>query len=287
MIYSADHSRQMNEAHYASGGTHQAFIAIEWNQTWGKKADEEFANLYFPIGTPERSKWDVITSNMRVQLIKQPGTRQGLDGKISVFVAYPTEQNPTLYAFHVDDYAELLDLNFKEGTLIESPLYLVCTHSQRDVCCARDGLPLYRALQDEAGDAVWQSSHIGGHRFAATMLCLPSGLYYGRIEQEDAAEIHQQTQQGKMINRLYRGRACYTAYEQAAEYFLRVSTGITALDHFTLIESEPYRCVFQGKQNRHIITLNHVMSSWKVIVNSGETEGKSQPIFTLISHKSL
>ena len=33
---------------------------------------------------------------------------------------------------------------------------------------------------------MWQSSHIGGDRFAGNVVFLPEGLYYGRVEPAEA-----------------------------------------------------------------------------------------------------
>lgn len=59
---------------------------------------------------------------------------------------------------------------------------LICTHGTIDACCALFGYPSYRRLRASArasGDEVrvWRSSHFGGHRFAPTVLELPSGRF--------------------------------------------------------------------------------------------------------------
>lgn len=74
---------------------------------------------------------------------------------------------------------------------------LVCTHGARDACCGKFGYRLFlevAALAAAAGpDAaplrVWRSSHLGGHRFAPTMLDLPSGRMFGRMAHGDAATV--------------------------------------------------------------------------------------------------
>ena len=37
-------------------------------------------------------------------------------------------------------------------------------------------------LAERDPDAVWECSHIGGDRFAATMLLFPHGINYGRAD---------------------------------------------------------------------------------------------------------
>jgi hypothetical protein len=67
---------------------------------------------------------------------------------------------------------------------------LVCTHGARDACCAKFGFPLYRSLVEtirRRGLAVraWRCSHLGGHRFAPTLLDLPEGRLFGRVREDD------------------------------------------------------------------------------------------------------
>lgn len=64
---------------------------------------------------------------------------------------------------------------------------LVCTHGMRDQCCARFGQPFFRAAQKMvkaeslSSVRIWRVSHIGGHRFAPTVIVLPEGRYYARL----------------------------------------------------------------------------------------------------------
>lgn len=73
----------------------------------------------------------------------------------------------------------------------------VCTHGARDACCGKFGAALLQQLQDMVGTGaaadgrgvgsddgavrVWRVSHIGGHRFAPTVIDLPSGRYWGGL----------------------------------------------------------------------------------------------------------
>lgn len=50
---------------------------------------------------------------------------------------------------------------------------LVCTHGSRDCRCAERGVPLVQALREEGLD-VREVAHVGGHRWAANALLLPS-----------------------------------------------------------------------------------------------------------------
>lgn len=68
----------------------------------------------------------------------------------------------------------------------------ICTHGKRDRCCAKHGRALYRAAFPigAAGNvAVWESSHLGGHRFAATAAVFPDALAFGRLRPEHAEDL--------------------------------------------------------------------------------------------------
>lgn len=67
--------------------------------------------------------------------------------------------------------------------------WLVCTHGRRDRCCALHGMSLFSALEQACVGEVWQCSHLGGHRFAATALHLPSRYFWGRLTEEDASAL--------------------------------------------------------------------------------------------------
>jgi hypothetical protein len=49
------------------------------------------------------------------------------------------------------------------------------------VCCARLGVPLAQALAARHPGPVWETTPVGGHRFAANLVLLPHGLYYGPV----------------------------------------------------------------------------------------------------------
>ena len=61
------------------------------------------------------------------------------------------------------------------------PLYLVCTHGRHDACCALRGRPVALELDRVRPGRVWETSHVGGDRFAANLLVLPTGEVYGRV----------------------------------------------------------------------------------------------------------
>lgn len=123
---------------------------------------------------------------------------------------------------------------------------LVCTHGARDACCGRFGYPLYRELSGlalQAGVAggplagpvrVWRSSHLGGHRFAPTLLDLPSGRMFGRMAAGDAASVlFGGAPLVARLESIYRGRCALPEVAQIVERQLWLEAG-PGLEHAVL-----------------------------------------------------
>jgi hypothetical protein len=121
----------------------------------------------------------------------------------------------------------------EDAAPLTRPLWLVCTHGRRDRCCARLGVPFWDAMNQVTEADVWQCSHLGGHRFAATAVHLPSGLCYGRLEPSEARALTMAHAQGEVyrLDRL-RGRTNLSRPAQAAEILLRERLGAMHLNAF-------------------------------------------------------
>lgn len=95
-------------------------------------------------------------------------------------------------------------------------MYLVCTHSRHDTCCALRGRPAAAAFDEVRPGRVWECSHLGGERFAANLLVLPTGLLYGRVIPEHAPDVVAATEAGAVVGPLLRGRVGLPPAAQAA-----------------------------------------------------------------------
>jgi hypothetical protein len=89
---------------------------------------------------------------------------------------------------------------------------MICTHASHNECCGIYGYPFYQAAIAQIQQLgltqqvqPWQISHIGGHRFAPTLIDFPQGRYYGNLDR--AALFSLLTQQGDITSLLstYRG----------------------------------------------------------------------------------
>ena len=100
---------------------------------------------------------------------------------------------------------------------------LVCTHGTEDACCGTFGFPLYRRLRQRyAASAdgplrVWRVSHIGGHRFAPTMLDFPHGHCWAHLDAEALDMVVRRQGPVERLRCHYRGLSGWDFFEQVAE----------------------------------------------------------------------
>ena len=159
-------------------------------------------------------------AGVRVQAIRRPGrSPQGAERRW-VFV----DTRDGAESVRTGTYAsaaELLDLPLDSswGEVDGEPLFLVCAHSKHDTCCALRGRPVAAALHQIRPGRVWETSHVGGDRFAANVLVLPAGLLYGRVLPFAAAEFVAAAEADEVVGALLRGRVGLPSPAQAALAF--------------------------------------------------------------------
>jgi hypothetical protein len=175
---------------------------------------------------------------LRVQMIRRPGRRQVGDVR-TVFVGWTAGREPFLRRAEVSASSpELAERDLKElaagivpsfGVACDDPVFLVCTHGKRSACCARFGAPLAQALAARHPGQVWETTHVGGHRFAANLVILPHGLYYGPVGPVEATAAIGAYQRGAVAVDRYRGRAGQPRAVQEAEHARLVESGALPL----------------------------------------------------------
>ncbi len=222
------------------------YLLIEHNGAWGEKALEE-SDIPAEVKTQLKA-YGKANPRAKILLIRAPRSQQAPG--VRFFVVSASLEQPLFYAFHLEHYQDLLGLDISailaggpryDAHRYPHPLFLVCTNGRRDLCCSRHGIPVFNALADALQDnpetLVWNSSHIGGHRFAANLICLPHGLLYGRVDAQTAPLILSAYQRGELFLPNLRGRACYPPPAQAAEIYLRQRSGEMALDAYHLLDA--------------------------------------------------
>jgi Sucrase/ferredoxin-like len=182
------------------------------------------------------------SGGMRLQAIRRPGKHEpGIPaGGYEVGIADTTSSPARITWWRVDDLAEIageLEAGWPRlaPVAIETdPVYLVCAHGKHDACCALLGRPVAQALQRLRPGRVWETTHLGGDRFAPNLLVLPTGELYGRVPDDIALEMTRSADAGEVIPQLMRGRIGLAPVAQAALVFAHQQLGDVRRDAFSV-----------------------------------------------------
>lgn len=219
------------EGNLAGTAAHEpCWIALEQPGAWGRDIFDGVAFDSTVAQALEKKLAD--EGGYRLLLIRKPGRLGQVvqDGVRRVFLARRIHGQDQLFTFCVKGPADLLELPLNDPSQIPfaerlpgTVLTLVCAHAKRDQCCALRGRPIARFLaQMRLDGAVWECSHLGGHRLAPTAMLLPSGYTYGRISAESmlAATSCLEETGVPLVDNL-RGRSSLPAAHQVAEVAVR------------------------------------------------------------------
>jgi hypothetical protein len=211
----------------------QRWLLIEQPGPWGRDAltesrfDREVAA---PLARRARAE------NVRLLLVRRPGGRLADSGHRWAYADSRRGREGLWWSVRSSD-ADLLSAPWdgSVGEPTSRPTYLVCTHGGHDACCALRGRPLARAFP--APD-VWECSHLGGDRFAANVVVLPHGFYYGQVP-GDGGELVRAHERGQVALPWLRGRAGVPAPGQAAQHHARQVLGLLGLDDLPVTAVRP------------------------------------------------
>ena len=232
-------SRKLREPLVGTASRVDLWLLLEVPGAW----PDEVTDALQPDTPQGRALLPVLKAVPRSRVLFIKGEGRKTEDQFSFYVAVSDEAESRLYHFPLASYAALEEIDLfsvlagdeaYEAQRDLQPLYLVCTHGTHDRCCAKFGFPLYCGLAQAQPGRVWQCSHVGGDRFAANLIALPHGLYYGHVEAEDAETILERTAQGRLYRRRLRGRTCYGSAVQAAEQYLRQSQNETRIPAYRL-----------------------------------------------------
>jgi hypothetical protein len=228
-------SERLGESPAGSAARQRRWLLLEQPGPWG---DDELRESDLPLAVGEELERRADEHDVRVQLIQRTNARVRLDAH-ACFLASTERGNAWLARVDLPGAAAVLDLDLaalgggevpRGARPWPEPLYAVCTHARHDACCATRGRPLLRALRAHVGDRAWASSHLGGHRFAATFVAFPHGLSFGRVPAARGPEVVAAYERGELAAWALRGRAGDPWAIQAADCLVRLETGITGLD---------------------------------------------------------
>jgi hypothetical protein len=220
----------------ATASPAQRWLLIEQPGPWGRDAlaESRFDQAVAPL-LARRSR----AENVRLLLVRRPGERLADSGRRWAYADSRPGREGLWWSVRAAD-ADLLTAPWdgSVGEAADRPVYLVCTHGAHDACCALRGRPLARALPAPGPADVWECSHLGGDRFAANVVVLPHGFYYGQVP-GDGAELVRAHTHGQVALPWLRGRAGIPPAGQAAQHHARGALGLLALDDLPVTSVRP------------------------------------------------
>jgi hypothetical protein len=217
------------------------WLVVEHPAAWGRDALRD-SGIAPPIVA------HVEAAERRAGLRFLAARRIGMDRRRSldsstrrVWLAWCAGRTPQTRTTTIDGLEQLLDWDldgltdgvFPSGTdQVTGNLEFICTHSKRDACCAVAGRERAASVPLDLHERVWECSHLGGHRFAATSVFLPSGRLYGRLGAFGAAQDVCEPAPTSL-----RGSSFLPAMLQSAECAVRVDARLSATVSLSITET--------------------------------------------------
>ena len=250
---------------YGTASAGSSWLMLEMPGPWGHSAFMASPTVIDPtLGRAIVRRAE--KAGMRIAAIRRHGRREP-PRRWRWFIARSEVGGEALYRGEVADPAGYLELALdgSDGESTSEPLIAVCAHGKHDQCCAVRGRGAVAAIAAEYPDMTWECSHLGGDRFAATMLILPEGLCYGRVDTTDAARLVGLHREGRLDNRHLRGRTSLPHAVQAAQYFARESSGDDRIEALSPVSVESVgdtcRVVLDGDPGHVEVVLGIHMSA--------------------------
>jgi hypothetical protein len=275
-----------------TASTVRSWLLLEDAGPWGRDALRD-ARL------PERVGLELLrrcrAASVRPLLIRRVTPDATASQGLTCFAIRSGPEPPWIERIGLANVGDALDLDLSAlgrgirppgFEAVEGALFLVCTHGRRDVCCAERGRPLARALAGAFPDRTWESSHVGGDRFAGNLVAFPHGVYLGRVGSDEAADVARSYVGGRVSLEHLRGRSCYAMPVQAADHALRIREGFDRLDDVVLERTEVHEGVstttFATPKGRFEVSL-HVEASEPAFLTCRSGGEEPAPAYRVIA----
>lgn len=231
-------ARTLGETPEGTATPMRSWVLIEHPEAWAKDVADRVLRDALP-GPRQRELAELRRRHgLRPLLIRRPGYRAGAPARRAVLVGSAHRGRRWLEQVELTDLRELADLDLAAvasgaggvGRPVSGAVFGVCTHGSKDLCCATLGRPVARALDEAAPGRVWETTHLGGDRFAGNVLVLPGGFLYGHVTPASAARVAAATDDDRVLPELLRGRTSVGMRAQVAEIAVRRVTGLHGMD---------------------------------------------------------
>src|SRR5690554_2949632 len=178
-VFCRDLCLERDEPHEGTGDAPERALLLAWPRAKWRTPRWESVDMSAALAT---SIHRAALAKIHVALVDQIGDSESLPQLMAqpeaVSASFASEQ---ALIEAIDAYVEGVVF---PGTPDPRTTIVVCTDSRRDACCARYGFSTYKALvaiADPTKFHIVQATHIGGCRFAASVIVLPHRQRYGRM----------------------------------------------------------------------------------------------------------
>ncbi len=240
----ADTARERDDPPIGTAPLTRAFLLIEHPGPWRSDA---LAGAGWSGEVVDALTAAVRSSHGRILFIRRPGRRQVSErrtwgvtrvGVGTAWGSWEREADLLTAAAALEASVSGGVMAVSGGAVAESPagpvstepVLLVCAHGLHDTCCAVRGRPVATALAGRWPAATWECSHVGGDRFAANVVVLPDGTYYGGLGPDSATEVVAGHLDGHLDPVHLRGSVRWPPAAQAAVAAVHASSGPYAAD---------------------------------------------------------
>ncbi|WP_405745356.1 sucrase ferredoxin [Streptomyces sp. NBC_01525] len=269
-------SREGAEPLAGTAATARTWLLIEQPGPWGVEA---LTNSHLDPDLGRALKAVTDGTDVRVALIRRPTpySKRSTLLRRRVFLAHTAPGRSWIRTTTIADPRSLLRLDFTaadaghHGGLWDAysgpPLVLVCTNGKRDRCCAVLGRPLAADLAS-TGTETWEVTHIGGHRFAPTLVVLPYGYAYGRASADLVRHAIEAASNGRIALDHCRGRSTWDRQAQAADLAVRDMLGEHRADALDVVRTDTVRpeAVWANPPASARATAAEPLPAWSVTV---------------------
>ncbi|KZB88383.1 sucrase ferredoxin [Amycolatopsis regifaucium] len=212
----------------------EQWLMIEHPGPWGRLALRESG--IDPTAVASLSSW-ARRVNGRIALIRRVARRT--PAREHPYRWFRVDARPGHEEIRTGEFTNAAELSLAssaQGRVWPEPLALVCVHGRHDTCCAVRGRLLAAALAAEFPEATWECSHLGGCRFAPSMVLLPHGFTFGGLRPGDAGGVVRDYLRGTLDTKYLRGRSSFEPMVQAAQHHARAATGAVGIDDLRPVE---------------------------------------------------
>ncbi|QCX26350.1 sucrase ferredoxin [Nocardioides jishulii] len=258
-------ARQSGEPMVGTAPTDAAYLLVEYAGAWGRKA---LAESRLPDAVKAHLDSD---PGVRVLLVRRHGGTSGPG--VRIFAVQVTPADARIETTVLDDAEALLEVDVARlgrGELpgweaYDAALHLVCTNGRRDLCCAELGRPVAAALAERWPEETWEVTHLGGHRFASTLLSFPSAVCLGRLDEESAVLAVEELEAGRHPVGFTRGRVGAPEVAQVAQVHVVEQTCLDRLGEVQVVG-----------EDRGIVHVDADGEAWQVAVRTSRSAPRRQ-----------